>query len=155
MNLGYPRQTPERRLRGGGVPSALISDELAMWVDHCVAGVQPQRARDAVVLWWVCNATQRRLCRDLRCRHTTAQQLLDDAHSQIAEEALKGAGWEDGGLIGAADQINGPGSRAELACDGFADKSCRSARGVEARFGSRFRMTIPGGTFHSVLLPTA
>ena len=89
VRIGYssPRTDPDAHLYGPRDP--YITDVTAAWVDQCVAQVTPQRARDALVMRFVVNASQRRSCRELGCAPATFQSLVDAGVHQVGD-ALAG-----------------------------------------------------------------
>jgi len=85
ISLGHARMRQPSDLRGGGLPSPLISDECALWVDMAVSQVTPQRARDALVLAYCIRASNRGIGRELGCSHNTAKVLIGQGEAQVGE----------------------------------------------------------------------
>ena len=85
LRLGYARMRQPADMRSGGLSPPPVSDELACWVDSCVAQVEPQRVRDAVVCRYVLGMGVSATARELRCRKASVNDLVADGQHQVGE----------------------------------------------------------------------
>jgi DNA-directed RNA polymerase specialized sigma24 family protein len=85
VNIGYPTQTPFRRLLGGSVATAMIADEEGEKIDRAVSRLL-DRCRDqgeVLVLYYVEGMTVQTVARKQRLSYEHARRLLAQAETAI------------------------------------------------------------------------
>jgi len=84
-HLLWPSQTPFRRLTGGGVPSALISDPVALAVDDCVSRLieLDEEAGQIIVAYFLAQRNLCRVARELKMSRHKCRARLDGAVAWI------------------------------------------------------------------------
>lgn len=78
-NLGeYPSMTPFRRLSGGGIGAARITDEMAMQVDRAIAQLKKQEPLIGQLLsrYYLCNGNLSRVLEQFDFDRRAAMQML-------------------------------------------------------------------------------
>ena len=83
--LGYPSCTPFERLRGGGIASAMVTDDTASLVDMAVSSLKRANLSQARALKWyyVKNLPLHLIARKLRVDRAQALQIIASGENSV------------------------------------------------------------------------